>query len=303
MDSTASISTFGARLMPFLAILRYDLRTLTSSWLVRLWLAGSILLTLLLVAGCWAQPHLRTAEFIGILLFPYLVGPWFLVVVVLGADPVSAARTDALADGILSRPITRSEYLLASWAARLSVVVGSYLVVIVPAVLSVALAQRKAPPDTVTTYGIIASLAVVALVLTFLVSLAYLLGTLFRRPLLAIVVALFIWFPSNLILNVFALDAFSTFSLNKSLPLLLRTPWRVPDKSAEPEKGFGSDIWSNPMESLLGLAIPKPPPDPKGFFDRDRDAGFSLLRVILGYGLSTLVCVGLTLFCFCNRDL
>lgn len=289
--------------MPFLAILRYDLRTLSSSWLVRLWVAGSALLTLLMVAVCWGQPHLRTAEFIGILLFPYLVGPWFLVVVVLGADPVSAARTDALADGILSRPVTRSEYLLASWAARLLVVVGSYLVVIVPAVLAVALAQRRAAPDTVTTYGIIASLAVVSLVLMFLVSLAYLLGTLFRRPLLAIVVALFIWFPSNVILNVFALDAFSTFSLNKSLPLLLRTPWRVADKPAEQEKNFGTELFSNPLEAVFGSAIPSAPPEPKGFFDRDRDASFSLLRVILGYGLSTLVCVGLTLFCFCNRDL
>jgi len=290
--------------MPFLAILRYDLRTLSSSWLVRLWLVGSVLLTLFMVTVCWAQPQLRTAEFIGTLLFPYLVGPWFLVVVVLGADPVSAARTDALADGILSRPVTRSEYLLASWAARLVVVVGSYLLVMVPAVLSVALAQRRAPPDTVTTYGIIASLALVALVLTFLVSLAYLLGTLFRRPLLAIVVALFIWFPSNVILNVYSLDAFSTFSLNKSLPLLLRTPWRVADKPAEPEKGLGMEIFSNPIESLFGSAIPTAPPEPKGsFFDRDRDASFSLLRVSLGYGLSTLVCVGLTLFCFCNRDL
>lgn len=231
------------------------------------------------------------------------MGPWFLLVVVLGADPVSAARTDALADGILSRPVTRYEYLLASWAARLLVVVGSYLLVIVPAVLLVVLAQRKAAADTVTPYGIIASLAVVGLVLTFLVSLAYLLGTLFRRPLLAIVVALFIWFPSNLILNIFALDAFSTFSLNKSLPLLLRTPWRAEDKSAEPEKELGSEILSNPLEALFGSAIPKPPPEPKGFFDRDRDAGFSLLRVVLGYGLSTLVCVGLTLFCFCTRDL
>ena len=53
MDSTASISTFATRLMPFLAILRYDLRTLLSSWLVRLWLAGSVLLTLLLIAVWW----------------------------------------------------------------------------------------------------------------------------------------------------------------------------------------------------------------------------------------------------------
>ena len=32
--------------MPFLAILRHDLRALYTSWLVRLWLGGTVLLTL-----------------------------------------------------------------------------------------------------------------------------------------------------------------------------------------------------------------------------------------------------------------
>ena len=89
-----------------------------------------------------------------------------------------------------------------------------------------------------TVYGIIASLAVVGLVLTFLVSLAYLLGTLFRRPLLAIVVVLFIWYPSNLILSTFSLEAFSTLSLSQALPKLFRTPWR-----AETDAGGGPRSW------------------------------------------------------------
>lgn len=289
--------------MPFLAIFRYDLRTLTSSWLVRLWLAGSVLLTLLLAAVWW--PQLKTAELITTLLIPYLVGPWFLVVVVLGADPVSAARTEALADGILSRPITRYEYLLASWAARLAVVLGCYLLVIVPAVVWVTLAQRRVAADTVTVYGIIASLAVVGLVLTFLVSLAYLLGTLFRRPLLAIVVALFIWFPSNLILSTLSLEAFSTLSLSKALPTLFRTPWRTEKDAENAAKDLRLEELAQGTSQFLSMfgGGVQQPEQPKGFFDRSRREGFSLLHVILGYGLSTLACLGLTLFCFCTRDL
>ena len=43
---------------------------------------------------------------------------------VLGISPVTGARLDALADGILSRPVTRYEYLLASWLARVLVVLA-----------------------------------------------------------------------------------------------------------------------------------------------------------------------------------
>jgi ABC-type transport system involved in multi-copper enzyme maturation permease subunit len=292
----------GTRLMPFMAILRYDLRTLTSSWLVRLWLAGSILLTLLLVAVWWRQ--LKTAELITSLLVPYLVGPWFLIVVVLGADPVSAARTEALADGILSRPVTRHEYLLASWAARLAVVLGCYLVVIVPAIVWVTLAERTVAADTVTVYGTIASLAVVGLVLTFLVSLAYLLGTLFRRPLLAVVVVLFIWFPSNLILSTFSLEAFSTLSLSQALPMLFRTPWRA-ETSSEAAKVVGFEDLSQSTAQFLSIfgGGVQQPEKPKGFFERGRHEDFSLRRVTLGYGLSTLACLVVTLLCFCTRDL
>jgi hypothetical protein len=63
-----------------------------------------------------------------VLLFPYLVFPWFLVVMVLGISPVTGSRLDSLSDGILSRPITRYEYLLAAWAARVTAVLAVYLV-------------------------------------------------------------------------------------------------------------------------------------------------------------------------------
>ena len=73
MDFTGSISTLSARTMPFLAILRHDLRALCTSWLVRLWLAATALLTLILLTSSWHNPELRTAPLIALLLFPYLV--------------------------------------------------------------------------------------------------------------------------------------------------------------------------------------------------------------------------------------
>ena len=95
-------------MMPFLAILRHDLRGLFASWLVRLWLGATALLTLILTLSQWSESP--SAVLISSLLFPYLVFPWFFVVIVLGVGPVSGSRSESLADGILSRPVARHEY-------------------------------------------------------------------------------------------------------------------------------------------------------------------------------------------------
>ncbi len=295
--------------MPFLAVLRYELRGLLTSWLVRLWLTGAALLTLLMLAASWGNSNMQAAPFVASLLFPYLVFPWSLVVMVLGISPVTGSRLDALADGILSRPVTRYEYLLASWVARVAIVLGVFLLVTVPTVSLLSVAQRSAAEDTLTLYGITSSLSVVGLVLTFLVSLAFFVGTLLRRPLLAAVVLIFFWFPVNGILNTFSLEEFSPISLNQALPTLLRTPWRAtkaePDRAASEQdlEALGQQA-ATFLSVLSGQSAPAVKPQPKGFFQRDDDyKDFSLLSVLLGYGLPTLATVSLATLCFCRRDL
>ena len=67
MDSNGSISTLGVRVMPFLAILRYELGTLCASWLVRLWLGATALLALILASSNWS--NFQTAPLIASMLF------------------------------------------------------------------------------------------------------------------------------------------------------------------------------------------------------------------------------------------
>ena len=281
--------------MPSLAIARYEFRTLLGSWLVWLWLAGTLLLTLLLMMSNWQQTP--TATLMAMLLFPYLVFPWFLVVMVLGVEPVSGARIEALRDGILSRPITRYEYLLSAWAARVAVVLGVYAAVMAPALALLGLAHRHAPKDPVTLYGILAAFSVVGLVLVLQVSLGFLFGIFLRRPLPAIVVLLFLWYPINGILDTFALEEFSPISLSKALPALLRQPRS--EREAEPK---AAELDIDAVLSVFGGQPERPARQP-GFFDRAQRDEFSLRRVILGYGLPTLVAVSLAAICFCRRDL
>lgn len=303
MDSSDKTPKLGTRVMPYLAILRHDMRTLRSSRLVRLWLGATVLLTLLLTGSNWA--NFQDGTLIASLLFPYLVFPWFLVVVVLGVTPVSGAQSETLADGILSRPVSRLEYLLATWSARVILVLGVYLAVTVPAIVLIVLAKRPVPDDTVTIYGIVTSLGVVGLVLAFLVSLGFLAGTLLRKPLLALVVLIFIWYPIGLILSIFSLEEFSPISLNRAISTQLRRPWHQSDDEAkaQPEDAYAfTDQMSNFFNVLSGS-----PSEPKAskpdFFEGQKFEDFSLLRVILGYGLPTLASVFLAALSFYWRDL
>jgi len=292
--------------MPFTAILRHELRSLWSSWLVRLWLGATFLLTFLIMASNWAT--FQSAPFIAALLFPYLVFPWFLVVMVLGISPVTGSRLEALADGILSRPVTRFEYLFASWAARVVMVLFVFLVVIVPFMLLIAYADRPVAGEDVTLYGMFGAVLVVGLVLTFLVSLGFLMGTLLRRPMVAAVILIFTWIPINLILNTFSLEEFSPFSLNQAIPTLLRTPWSEEEEETVEETVSKEDADAVARQAAQVISIlsgkSAPPPASKpDFFNRTEYEDFSLTRVILGYTLPTLAAIGLAMLCFCWRDL
>ena len=264
--------------MPFTAILAHDLRVLAGSWLVRLWLGATVLLALLQMMANWQQ--IQSAPLVAILLFPYLIFPWSLVVMMLSVNPLSGSQSGVAADGILSRPVTRYAYLWAAWSARVVLVWSVFLLVMIPAITIVTLADRPAAEDQVTLYGIVAALGVVGLVLTFLVSVGFLLGTLLRNSLLAIVVLVFVWFPVNLVLNTFSLDA--------------EEP--APDMDAALRDAIAF------FGSLTGGGAAAAEPKPEGFFERENYQDFSLQRVLLGYGIPTLVAIMLATVSFCLRD-
>ncbi len=223
MDSTASSIRVGSWIMPYAAIFQQDLCTLWRSRLARLWLGAAFLLSLLLTLGNWA--HLQDAPLIASLLFPFLIFPWFLVVIMLGVTPVSGTQAETLADGILCRPVTRYGYVLATWAARAATVLSVYLVSVMPLCLLIILVKRPVPTDHVTFSGLLTLLSAVGLVLTLVMSLGFLAGTLLQKPLLAAVVLIFLWYPVNIVLSSFDLEAFSPISLNQAATTQLRSVW------------------------------------------------------------------------------
>jgi ABC-type transport system involved in multi-copper enzyme maturation permease subunit len=286
-----------ARILPTLAILKHDMGTLASSWLVRLWLFVSGFVVLMVLSSHWGISG--DGKLIAWLMFPYLVLPWFLVVMMLGVGPVAGNRAESLADGILSRPVTRYEYLLASWASRVITVLGIFLIVVVPAILLVVLAERPAPDDPVTGYGVLIGLLLVCLVLTLQVSLAFLLGTLLRRQMVAVVLLVLGWFLSAATLGTFQLEELSPFSLCQAMPTLLQQPWSEEEPSQVAEEASTFSDFFKSVESLVETASPQE----KEFMDSEDYEDVLLWRVTLGYGLPTLLSIGLATLVFCRRDL
>ena len=287
-------------MMPFAAILRHELRILWSSWLVRFWLLATALLAIIQMLSNWNQ--FQTAPLIAVLLFPYLILPWSLIVMVLSVVPVSGWQAEVVADAFLSRPVTRYAYVLATWTARVTLMLTVFLIVMVPAIIIVSLADRPTPEDSITLYGIVASLSVVGLVLTFLVSVGFLLGTLLRNTWLAVVVLVFLWIPVNLILNTFSLEEFSPISLTQALPTLLRQPWHdveVEEPEADLEAGF-QDAYQDAVNffNALGGGSIQEPQRNQGFFEREDFEDFSLTRVLLGYGIPMLLSIAVATLSF-----
>jgi ABC-type transport system involved in multi-copper enzyme maturation permease subunit len=300
MALIASNSNLAVRLGPCLAIFQHDLSSLWQSKLIRLWLAVTVVLTLMITLSNWEK--MADAPLIAVMLFPYLVFPWPFVVIILSVTPVSGARTETLADGILSRPVTRHAYLLATWVARLVAVLGVYLVGTVPAIVLLTLAQRPAPQDHITVYGVITSLCVVGLVLTLIVSLGFLAGTLLRKPLLAVVVLVFVWYPVNLVLSAFSLEEFSPISLSRAIPIQLQMKLFNSNLDPDVAANLGGVEAVTNLLSDFGKAFSTPKPS-NTYFDTNKFQDFSLLRVTLGYALPSLAAVILAVFCFYWRDL
>lgn len=312
MASGVSISTPRAPLMPFLAIVRYELRSLRASWLVRLWFVGALLVALLTLGAGWA--NVKTPPLLAALLVPFLVFPWFVPVMMLGISPVTGSRLDALADGILSRPITRVEYLWACWAARVVIVLGVFLVVMVPTTALVALSKRPPAADPLTAYGTVSALFLVCVVLAFQVTLGFLVGTLLRGPLLAAVVLMFSWVVLTVFLHNFQLEEFSTVSLDQALPTLLRTPWRTEkagDEQAARQREL-EDTYRQGVDFVNTLLNPGAagrspaaarPNRSDSFYEQGHYEDFSLGRVLLGYGLPMLLAMALSTWVFSRRDL
>src|SRR5436305_3750198 len=119
------------RLLPYWAVFQADFHHTLTSWVYRVW----VLLSLFAAVGCllyrfgayrvagMVQP---ASELMSDLLHWTVLGSVTLIIILTGGA-ISAER-GTLADSILSRGISRRQYFLGKWHARLAAVLGTFFV-------------------------------------------------------------------------------------------------------------------------------------------------------------------------------
>jgi len=97
------------------------------------------------------------------------------------------------------------------------------------------------------------------------------------------------------------------FSLSRALSTQLRQPWRQtgavtkPNTNMQDMQAFARQV--DHFFSVLSSTPPKPKTTKADFFEAEEFDDFSMLRVVLGYGLPTIVAVILATLSFYWRDL
>lgn len=126
-DKTAKIN----RWLPYWAVFQVDVRQTVRSWVYRTWVLVSVLVAigfLLYRVGVFHEAGMVqfASRLTGDLLRWTVLGSVTLIII-LTAGSISGDR-GTLADSILCRGISRYQYFLAKWHARLATVLGTFFV-------------------------------------------------------------------------------------------------------------------------------------------------------------------------------
>jgi hypothetical protein len=200
----------------FLAILRFDLSQLIHSWLVRIWvtlLAASAIFLVSVSANEGELASETLAIYTAAIYVPFSVA-------VLAVLAVSAVNGEAsvTADSILSKSVTRTEYITAKIASRIGITLGVYLLVMAPFAY---LVMRYAISDT-SVSGVIIGLLMVSTLLSFLVAAGIMLSILMRNVLFAVPVLIAGVLLSGAVLQFVGLTWMSATAVINELPETFR---------------------------------------------------------------------------------
>lgn len=206
MDQTPAVVTVRFnKFLPYWAVLQTDLRQTLRSWVYRLWVfmtifaAGGILLYRVGIhkeAGIFQSAAAQCGD-----LFRIMVVGSLALVVVLAVSAVGAER-GTVADSVLSRGISRHQYFLAKWHARLAVVVATFAVLATAVlVASYFLFKSDAESDLSLAGGLMAVLAVCA-VLFAIVSWGVTIGALTNGTVLGITVFWLVLYGAGFLLSL-----------------------------------------------------------------------------------------------------
>ena len=209
--------------MAFWALMQADLvNSVARSWAVRGWLALMALQAIVTIPSSTSDS--TAADALASLLgtFPLI---WSLFIIVNTSGAVSS-ESGVVADSILSKSVTRYDYILAKMASRLVLVVGAYMLITLP---SAYLVYRYGTGD-LSTGGVVWSVTIVGMMLVLLTTLSVALSTLFNRTLVAMIGAWAVWYTAGGITALFQVEYLSPLDIVDTLPATLTGDYAASDQ-------------------------------------------------------------------------
>lgn len=210
------------RFLPYWAVLQADVHQTSRSWIYRIW----VLLTVLAAVGCllyhfgayrvagMVQP---ASELMSSLLEWTVVGSVTLIIA-LTAGSISSER-GTVADSVLSRGISRYQYFLGKWHARLLLILGTFFVMGLLFVVSSALLLRD---EQIHLIGSVVALITVAAILAIVISCGVTISALCNSSVLGIAFLWLLLYGSGFVLSLLPGSYPTPDRALKHLPNILR---------------------------------------------------------------------------------
>jgi len=243
MDASPPVVTFRFnKFLPYWAVFQTDLRQTIRSWVYRLWVLMTVLASagLLLYrvglhteAGLFQSAAAQSGDLFRLMMLSSLA-----LVVVLAVSAISSER-GTVADSVLSRGISRYQYFLAKWHARLIVVTVTFAVLSFAVLLASYFLFKDDSHTDLSFMGGIAAVLTVCAVLGVIVSWGVTIGALTNGPMLGITVFWLVLYGSGFLLS------------------LLPEPWPSPERQLARLKfvlqgQYNSDLL---MQLLIGCGV------------------------------------------------
>ena len=210
-----------SRWLPYFAVLRNDLGQMVRGWLFRACLFVAVVLALGHLIHRATMHHqmgvVQPASTLLAELLQYIVLVGATLVIVLSMGAIAGER-ETLADCVLSRGVSRWQYFLAKWHARLLAVVGSLAVLTGLVILAAMLILQS----DITPTGCLLALGIVATLLAIVVSCGVAISGMVDSSLLGIALVWIGLYAVGAALVLVPMPMFDYSKTLRNLPIVLR---------------------------------------------------------------------------------
>jgi ABC-type transport system involved in multi-copper enzyme maturation permease subunit len=207
--------------LPYWAVFQADVRLTLQSWVYRSWVLASLLATVGYLLYRYAPYHEAglthpASGFLSDLLRWTALGSAALVAVLTAGSIASERGT--LADSVLSRGISRYQYFLGKWHARLAAVLATYVVLAAVALAASLLFLQ----EDLSLQGSLAALGAVGAMLMAVISCGVAVSALTRNTLAGVAVLLLALYGGGFALSLLPANFPAPDRVLHSLPDILR---------------------------------------------------------------------------------